>query len=625
MACFVSVLGGANKKYLDEALQLAHSVKRFNAKKLNHVLCVDSLVPPLSRACLEHFGYTLVDIELVPPPKSWVSHGAKSRFLYAFSKLRIFDVLPRLGYQAAIYLDLDTRLFADITHLFDDIPSDVDVAAAPDNSCVHDFNSGVFFFRTSALNMSHMLQWYEHVDCWDRGDQSFLNQYIRAMVVAGTMRFAWLPVRYNSQILDEQCKVLHKYGFAPGIEFGVWSLTKPTGTLRGVRATSENKIPANRMVYWRRIMIKDRLAPMLRKLEADGIVVPDVPGGFDDRTLAPGQDPKDEWPTVRMMNGPRCQRGVPMRKGAQRHFATCIGRMADLPRVEMSIASLLALMDDYCDIHVFSKPGLVRTAATRLCEQSGRVAVLSWPEWIDEEHIPLGSLLLTGCETVHFFMPGIVFRHIPDEATFPEGIYTRCIPKMHMPDAVSNHYMALRPRCSTEYVQGLVATGSLHDAITSHDPGWKGRLLPPSVCQHAMLHLFLPEYLRFLEEDKERPPNQTFCRTHLRWRFGITNFDPIGMSLMEEFRLFLWTLYDTFNFRNQWRQHLHEYSCLYEFARMPYELQAHCEKTGKPPDSRDMMRPTSILLLAFFELLLFNVIHNVKSLLGALKLRKRWY
>ena len=240
--------------------------------------------------------------------------------------------------------------------------------------------------------------------------------------------------------------------------------------------------------------------------------------------------------------------------------------------------------------------------------------------------MPLACLGLVQYDQVHWFLPGVVFRHVPDCADFPAAanVVARCVPKMHMPDAISDAYVAFRTD-SNVWESARNSGASLDATLAALIPDWKARLLPPSVCLHAMVHLFLPEYLRFLEEDKSRLPNQSFCRTHLRWRFGVTPFDPIGMTLSEEVLLFFRTLWDIFSPSNQIRQHLHEYSCLYEFARMPYALQAHCEKTGQPPDPSEMISPTAILVLAFIELTIFNVMNNVKSLLGAMKLRKRWY
>ncbi|KAK2670187.1 Glycosyl transferase, family 8 [Fusarium oxysporum f. sp. vasinfectum] len=73
-----------------------------------------------------------------------------------------------------LFLDADTLVLSNLDHLFD-LPSSVELAAAPDLGFSDCFNSGVMLLKPSSSTFSELRQFASKTASFDGGDQGLLN------------------------------------------------------------------------------------------------------------------------------------------------------------------------------------------------------------------------------------------------------------------------------------------------------------------------------------------------------------------------------------------------------------------------------------------------------------------
>lgn len=193
---FVSVIH--NIEYLDAALVLGYTIKKYHKKYNMYLMHYKELELPLDSKCkLERIGWELYPVNIIETP----SKNIKKQFQKNFIKLHLWNMTL---FESIIYLDADTIIFDKIDEIFKIVDKRTyndnlgfEFAATPDNYGLpnEDFNAGVFVLRPNIGVYNEMLRVYKKINSYniEWAEQSFLNEFFR-------FRYIRLPEKYNFNV-----------------------------------------------------------------------------------------------------------------------------------------------------------------------------------------------------------------------------------------------------------------------------------------------------------------------------------------------------------------------------------------------------------------------------------------
>jgi glycogenin glucosyltransferase len=136
------------------------------------VLIVESEVTERSKTELHRAFDQVIPVEKIS--------GIENDNLKAIGRPDLHDTLTKLQlwsqtqFDRILFIDADTLVLSNLDHLFD-LPSSVELAAAPDLGFSDCFNSGVMLLKPSSSTFSELRQFASRTASFDGGDQGLLN------------------------------------------------------------------------------------------------------------------------------------------------------------------------------------------------------------------------------------------------------------------------------------------------------------------------------------------------------------------------------------------------------------------------------------------------------------------
>ncbi|KAH7463993.1 hypothetical protein FOMA001_g17969 [Fusarium oxysporum f. sp. matthiolae] len=161
-----------NDEYVIAALVLAQSLKNTKTTIPLCVLIVESEITERSKTELHRAFDQVIPVEKIS--------GIGNDNLKAIGRPDLHDTLTKLQlwsqtqFDRILFLDADTLVLSNLEHLFD-LPSSVELAAAPDLGFSDCFNSGVMLLKPSSSTFSELRQFASKTASFDGGDQGLLN------------------------------------------------------------------------------------------------------------------------------------------------------------------------------------------------------------------------------------------------------------------------------------------------------------------------------------------------------------------------------------------------------------------------------------------------------------------
>ncbi|KAI3572909.1 family 8 glycosyl transferase [Fusarium oxysporum f. sp. albedinis] len=161
-----------NDEYVLAALVLAQSLKNTKTTIPLCVLIVESEVTERSKTELHRAFDQIIPVEKIS--------GIGNDNLKAIGRPDLHDTLTKLQlwsqtqFDRILFLDADTLVLSNLDHLFD-LPSSVELAAAPDLGFSDCFNSGVMLLKPCSSTFSELRQFASKTASFDGGDQGLLN------------------------------------------------------------------------------------------------------------------------------------------------------------------------------------------------------------------------------------------------------------------------------------------------------------------------------------------------------------------------------------------------------------------------------------------------------------------
>lgn len=200
--------------YLDGALALGYSLKKYNPSHEIYMMYIPEKVTKETLCILEQAGWNLYPVNGISPPVQ----GVKESFLDQFTKFQLWNMTE---FDGIVYLDADTIVCDKLDGVFSLVApgTGFEFAAAPDNwygKFTFNFNAGVLVLRPNNLVYNELLKISKEPGNYDAlfAEQSFLNEYYR-------FRYISLPQTYNMnlaiyskypelwKILQPEFKVIH--------------------------------------------------------------------------------------------------------------------------------------------------------------------------------------------------------------------------------------------------------------------------------------------------------------------------------------------------------------------------------------------------------------------------------
>ncbi|KAF5336680.1 hypothetical protein D9758_015685 [Tetrapyrgos nigripes] len=245
------------------AAVLGHSIRRANVNASLVLVYLDDRVSSQALCITEAAGWDNQAVSLLPPPHN--GKGIHYRFVDQYTKLRIWSLGEKLGFDSGVYLDADTMVRRNLDELFD-LPWEF--GATPDvyrdnSKFVITFNAGVLAFKPSTRTFEEMRAKLETASFpLAEAEQAFLNLYFGAKMVR-------LPYAYNANIvvkerslkmweeLKDTMKVIHYSVIKP-----FWDKSIPNDKLmtpeqvrkvNDVRAGKNGGFFREEMGWWREI------------------------------------------------------------------------------------------------------------------------------------------------------------------------------------------------------------------------------------------------------------------------------------------------------------------------------------------------------------------------------------
>ncbi|CAF0879724.1 unnamed protein product [Didymodactylos carnosus] len=180
------------ENYVLGALILGYSIRKYHPNHLMYMMYLDDKIKNNTLMALKEVGWLVLPVARIEPPLK----GTHKRFIDQFTKLTLWSFTQ---YDSIIYLDSDTVVMNDISHLHhlvsNPFRTGFEFAAATDNwfgTYIYKFNAGVIVLHPSKLVYNELMRVYNIPDNYNpiMAEQEFLNQYFR-------LRYLELPTIYN--------------------------------------------------------------------------------------------------------------------------------------------------------------------------------------------------------------------------------------------------------------------------------------------------------------------------------------------------------------------------------------------------------------------------------------------
>ena len=181
-----------DNNFLDGAILLGYTLKKYHPYYPIYMMYFENALSNRTLCSLRQVSWILQPVKNIPPPLK----GTWSHFINQFTKLTLWNMTD---FDSIIYLDVDTLVFGDISHLYELVvdPSRTrfEFAAVADNwhgQFAFHFNAGVLILHPSTAVFNELIRTMSLEGNYDptMAEQAFLNAFFQ-------LRYLQLPMIYN--------------------------------------------------------------------------------------------------------------------------------------------------------------------------------------------------------------------------------------------------------------------------------------------------------------------------------------------------------------------------------------------------------------------------------------------